>query len=125
MTTTESPTVSEEALNNRRNWIHALESGEYEQGTGLLVDKCDGKFFHCCIGVECVTNGGSNSESLFSLVSESDNYRLFEKRMGLKWSGLGSDTKELTGRLISMNDERKRSFKFIARFLRVLWSIKD
>lgn len=42
-----------------RKWVEALESGDYNQGQGLLkqVNKHEGKVEHCCLGVLCEIAG--------------------------------------------------------------------
>jgi hypothetical protein len=137
MTTTETPTVSETILNNRRNWIHALESGDHAQGrralSTLTNDPNDPqylrtRFEYCCIGVACHVVGGLS----LNIGETNTNYYLFERLMGLRNEGdnpryndFDGSYDKLTHHLMSMNDSHKRSFKFIARFLRVLWGIKD
>jgi len=38
----------------RKQWIRALESGHYQQGTELLRQRNDkGKLEYCCLGVLC------------------------------------------------------------------------
>ncbi len=37
----------------QKKWIHALESGEYKQGTGRLCKKVDDSKQFCCLGVLC------------------------------------------------------------------------
>ena len=36
-----------------REWVEALESGEYEQTTGQLTRIDNGQKSHCCLGVLC------------------------------------------------------------------------
>lgn len=138
MTTTESPTVSEEVLNNRRNWIHALESDDYVQGRralATLIRYRDGdwqfktRYEYCCIGVACKVVGELDDSDLDDETSSS--YLLFDRLMDISttldpdYMYSGRSTATITNHLMTMNDTRKRSFKFIARFLRVLWGIKD
>lgn len=41
-----------------REWVEALESGDYNQGQGLLKQVVDeGKVQHCCLGVLCEVAG--------------------------------------------------------------------
>jgi hypothetical protein len=131
MTTTKTPTVSEEVLNNRRTWIHALESDDYDQGRRALASFFENplthRFTYCCIGVACHVVGEIDNSDL---IESSSNYYTFERLVGIRNEGDnpryddGSYDK-LTHHLMHMNDSHKRSFKFIARFLRVLWGIKD
>lgn len=37
----------------KKEWIAALKSGEYEQGTGLLHYEQDDEIKYCCLGVLC------------------------------------------------------------------------
>jgi hypothetical protein len=48
MTQTE---LTEEQLERIRDFVTALRSGEYEQGTGILSGVQDGRLKHCCQGV--------------------------------------------------------------------------
>jgi len=42
--------TEEQRASNRKKWIEALESGEYEQGKKRLRTEDDG---YCCLGVAC------------------------------------------------------------------------
>lgn len=36
-----------------RRWLEALRSGDYQQGSGNLLNYNDGKSRYCCLGVAC------------------------------------------------------------------------
>ena len=38
---------------NRKQWIEALRSGKYKQGTNTLGQFFDGEVHYCCLGVLC------------------------------------------------------------------------
>lgn len=65
MTQTE---LTEEQLERIRDFVTALRSGEYEQGTGILSGLQDGKLRHCCQGVALERYG----EALGYIVSRSE-----------------------------------------------------
>ena len=55
------------------DWLNALRSGEYEQGSGRL--ECDGKY--CCLGVlQMIADGEveTHDDDLFSLAVPSDSW---------------------------------------------------
>lgn len=51
--TIDTPTLTDEQRANVEAWCTALESGDYEQGRGMLCQ--DGKF--CCLGVAAEASG--------------------------------------------------------------------
>lgn len=87
-------------------WINALESGEYEQGTGTLYDSMAHQ--HCCLGVLARCMGYTNEEI----------------RIGTLRAFLQSKDKEsvidyqLENDLIHLNDTRRESFKEIAEYIK-------
>lgn len=55
----------EEIQENRRKWVEALRSGDFQQGEGMLgyTDKEDGVTRFCCLGVACEVLGAPREES--------------------------------------------------------------
>lgn len=110
-------------------WIEALESGQYQQGRGMLRNE---KGEYCCLGVLCELavqegvidtsreyasqNGNSYTEYDGSWHTISDKVR--------EWSGFGWNAEggyAIPGdvnHVISMNDEEDASFDDIAEWLR-------
>lgn len=106
-----------------RRWVDALESGEYKQGKGTLVRKTDKGLEFCCLGVaykacrpkkKFVVNYG-----LLSHVDE----KLTES-LGLNMPRFfDHSTPQHSGSTIErdftyLNDVEKRSFKWIAKWIR-------
>lgn len=118
----------------RLEWIGALESGQFRQGQGALfnqhVTRWDSEYpeeaveidpdteSFCCLGVarRVITPTWMVGE----LVESEDGHRNYERV---------SNHLQLDGpvrtHLIDMNDDRGRSFPFIARFLRKIWGLSD
>lgn len=96
---------------NRSIWADALDSGDYEQGIGMLRSD-DNKF--CCLGVLCDLTG----EGWGPVIGEA-----FELRN--EWTGTcPPDIFEMVDmpvnqdHLMGMNDNAKKSFHEIAEFIR-------
>ena len=60
-------------------WIAALRSGKYEQGTGYL-ESSDGQF--CCLGVLCAIAPNANNRERIRGLTLEDQHSVF------KWAGL-------------------------------------
>ena len=98
--------TKEEYAANRKKWVEALRSGEYEQGTGQLRnDDC-----YCCLGVAHDLFG--NSSDLAMPGDSSLKRSSARDALGLSASDgfIGGD---LTG-LIQLNDIAKKTFNEIA-----------
>lgn len=101
----------------KTRWLKALRSEEYEQGTGTLRDSFDyeqsgyvpgGVKRFCCLGVLCDIAGvrwkPGDEGCKFGKDSIND--------IGLTFFGLTDQDQELC---VTLNDEKSRSFKQIAR----------
>lgn len=73
---TENSNDLAERIEGLKAWIAALRSGEYTQGSGLLVQESNGKLEHCCLGVACEVAGLKRSKLGSNLAYE---YELCEK----------------------------------------------
>jgi hypothetical protein len=116
----------------RLDLITALESGNYDQTTGVLCRRTKDGLAHCCIGVardRMEIGYFSSALSRTYDANEEVDYNFVEDNYEM--------TPELIDRLMCINDgmvpvksERapnapKRDFKFIARFLRKVWGLTD
>lgn len=117
------------------HWIKALESGKYKQAEGTLRETkrtgSDQRLSHsfCCIGVACDLarkDGGptwkdDNGNGIRKGNVHDLEYNYFMDHCGdfppamRKFLGI---TKEEQTKLIDMNDEQKKSFKEIAKYIR-------
>lgn len=107
----------------KTEWLNALRSGEYEQGTGSLCK--DGKY--CCLGVLCelASKQGvcKKLEGIFSHILYDGN-DLHLPASVKEWCGFGSNPQGcnayVNGRyLTTMNDIEKKSFTEIADLIEV------
>ena len=104
-------------------WADALESGKYKQGTEALRDVNNE---YCCIGVLCDIAPGTKwlyRNDLYYVGQENPTHA---SRHVKEWSGLKTDEGRIIFKkgslsLIKLNDERKRSFKQIAAYIRRNW----
>ncbi len=121
--------LSDEVLRkNRLGWLAALESDEWQQGTGALVNQetvwDPGSGYvavpetqsFCCIGVsrEVLNPGWALTTNEYQVNNEWDYERVKD--------ACGIDRRTVD-HLIELNDERNRDFRFIARFLRKVWGL--
>jgi hypothetical protein len=101
----------------KKQWIKALKSGDYTQGYGQLCDIDNNT--HCCLGVLCEVailekhNIKRTKEGFYSLNKQDSVYNRLNDAMLSHFSL----AKEDQGFLIILNDERKRSFKKIAKWI--------
>jgi hypothetical protein len=119
-------------------WIEALESGEYEQGTGLLeyVEEGSEVTRRCCLGVLCrvaVNNGldlpqtrlqrRNSSEVMVSLTGFGGNMvtGALPNEVYQWMPGLRKSLVEIG--LINMNDSQGKTFVEIASHLRNLFDM--
>lgn len=92
---------------HKKTWIKALESGNYHQGIGQLKHNTGGNNYkYCCLGVAervCLEmhNSNINGETLSTYSKEK-----------LKISDAAQN------RLIELNDNKRLSFKEIAKWIR-------
>ena len=94
---------------NRKVWVEALRSGEYEQGTGQL--RKDNAY--CCLGVACDVSGLGEWHS--RLQNHNYTYKIHEDKSDFTylpyevraWLGISTSDGELTNHnsLASMNDD--------------------
>lgn len=90
---------------NVRRWIEALRSGRYKQGRFSLRNRND-EF--CCLGVACDLLDNNKWEGC---LWDSENYSM------PKWAAKEFTITDFTETLISMNDERMKSFMKIADYI--------
>lgn len=96
-------------------WIKVLESGEFKQTHGVLVDD-NGKY--CCLGVACVLANENGEKILF----KGKNYLpiSMQKLLGINDAGSFKDKVSYRGKqysdLATMNDAGVR-FKTIAKII--------
>jgi hypothetical protein len=94
-------------------WVETLESGKKRQVTGALKGKVGDRYGFCCLGVACDLNakvGGQkwNGESYL------DENTTMPKRLQ-NFFGLSNHE---VNTLITLNDDKKWSFKQIAEYIR-------
>jgi hypothetical protein len=114
-------------------WCEALESGEYEQGTGQLRDV--GNNF-CCLGVLCNLHAqakprlAAQQEEIVGYFGEDE----FLPKRVMEWSGLKTNNgvfitveddpyygkTNVANELTDMNDSGK-TFSYIAKQIRTHW----
>ena len=103
----------------KTEWLNALRSGEYEQGTGLLSK--DGKF--CCLGVLCdIASKKGVCKKIEYNHAHYDGNDLHLPSSVKEWCGFGSNPQGcnayVNGKyLTTMNDIEKKSFTEIADFI--------
>ena len=115
-----------EVLENREIWLKALESGKYQQTTGVLAENwLDGTKKFCCLGVACHVLGVPDireEDALFSVYDGSDGTlgHNTRKMLGLKDDeGMFKYThRGLYKSLTALNDNAYLSFEEIAAFIR-------
>lgn len=100
-------------------WIDALESGEFEQGTGRLHSK-NNRF--CCLGVLCQLAMRSGIEirvhrEPLDEVYTYDGEACIPPISVLQWAGMRTSD-DLIERLLCLNDAVQRTFPKIAAYLR-------
>jgi hypothetical protein len=80
----------------KAQWVAALRSGEYDQGSGVLLRVIEGEKFHCCLGVLCDLAVKAGLEmrvhtySGDSHIVEFDGYEDFLPIKVVDWAGLES-----------------------------------
>lgn len=135
---------ADDILKHRIEWIYRLKSDKYTQHTFALAtvlgydeDTDRQQVGLCCIGVAVAGahdwkwDSAADEESNVIILTDdqSFHYDYFRAYMGVPRKTLrpvdanGKVTKDFLDHLVHMNDNRKRDFKFIARFLEIAWGI--
>jgi hypothetical protein len=99
----------------RINWIKKLKSDKYQQGDGSLLSVFGDEMCYCCIGVYLDGDVTWKPSDVMMTDNRDELYRQFRRETEISL--------DMQTHLISMNDERGRDFKFIARFLEVVWGL--
>jgi len=109
-----------EQLAVRRKWYDALVSGKYEQGTGVLRSKNE---TFCCLGVLCdlVEPASWVTGPLGEVFYMDDTTSLPPARM---LDAIGMDY-DMMHKFITLNDNRRLSFKQIAEYFAERYEIGD
>lgn len=95
----------EEILENRKKWIEALKSNDYQQGQYYL----EKDNLYCCLGVACkVLNPKLDIRMRGTLSNDRETRRI----MQLLGIGTGEENK-----LVELNDKTKLSFLEIADYI--------
>lgn len=95
--------TKEEQAENRKKWVSALRSGNYQQGTEALRNGDE----YCCLGVACDISGlGKWANSEYIVVQGRETYSHF--------THLPSSVKEWLG-LLSANGAYRSDFSLIMR----------
>lgn len=85
---------------NRKKWVEALRSGEYEQGTGYLAYKYSGLQYFCCLGVACELYNKENQETPLLIEPKSVGNQIITKyenteyklpKVVTEWLGLSTE----------------------------------
>lgn len=97
----------------KEDWIKALRSGEYQQGTGFLCQLKNGKETYCCLGVlaDIEYDGFWEAESKVESAGSNWKIEMSSTHYGAHLIG-DHDVSEL----INMNDEGK-TFEEIASWI--------
>lgn len=80
----------------KAQWIAALRSGEFHQGTGLLHKVMDGNHLFCCLGILCEVAEKNNVDVRVSSYQDDndvityDGYEDFLPPKIQQWAGLDS-----------------------------------
>jgi hypothetical protein len=121
-------------------WVEALESDEYEQGTGYLEFEEDNTVYHCCLGVLCrvamadgLTVDTAQTPTVRGTRSQTGSASRFAgsltsaPQVVLDWllsqEDLLNDVMLDQNVLIRMNDILDRDFRQIAAYLRETYSL--
>lgn len=127
MTVTTARWTPEQQAEHRAQWVAALRSGDYKQGTGALSYATDdGTAHYCCLGVACelaVEAGVITSETHTSgIVYYADGQSAVLPREVADWLGLESREGYLKDgsavvSLVDANDGEGLSFDGIATII--------
>jgi len=114
-------------LNEIKEWIDALESGQYEQASETLhEDTVFGGY--CCLGVACSLAGISDDDLHCGQPNELEVdpvNKLTEWLMNPSKSRLDLYTSKFERILIGLNDETEAGFDFIAKVLKAKYKIYE
>ena len=108
-------------------WMAALRSGDYKQHRGGLASAERTK--HCCLGVLCETAIKEGVEVLVEVRPGMPNDTYFDTSAGSlpmvvqEWAGMKTSHGLLNDSLTltSINDDMRKSFKFIADTIELRW----
>lgn len=98
----------------KKEWIAALKSGKFEQGMGELYNKEQNSY--CCLGVACRVAGLKKSE-INGVGTIEEQFR----GMGVPKMLISLDNGKngkLIDKLVTMNDDKGKSFKQIAKWIK-------
>ena len=95
----------EEQKANRKLWVEALRSGEYQQATQSLTQRGGG---YCCLGVACRVMGVPDE-----VIRHHDNLHQLDS-VRAHFGIIGADGDYEDGSLANDNDKRGKSFAEIA-----------
>jgi hypothetical protein len=116
-------------------WVAALRSGEYEQGTGCMVQGFDSPKF-CCLGVLADIYRKEVSKKPFSIIAiknlSTEGLNELPSSKIAKWAGFNVKEDESVDPMIKtknngdvclseLNDETLKSFKWIAKKIEKQW----
>jgi len=90
---------------DKKQWLVALRSGKFKQGTSVLKDKSNN---YCCLGVFC------KIKDRLGKVNQYDTYNISGFDPTLPSNMISTDTQD---KLISLNDSERKSFKEIADWI--------
>jgi hypothetical protein len=94
----------------KRKWVNALRSGKYTQGTSQLYSR-NGQSY-CCLGVACAVAGLDKDEfSGLSFIPDKIGFNDVPTLLR------GGDEGTTPNKLAIFNDDKKRSFKWIASYI--------
>lgn len=99
----------------KTKWVKALRSGEYLQGSGVLVDRTLPKPSYCCLGVLAVVCGISN-ETMADHAYLSSTGIERDDLLGPAHINADESKDSIQIKLAKMNDAGK-SFKYIASYI--------
>lgn len=107
--------LTDDQVKNRKDWIKALRSGKYLQGSSVL--RQSGKF--CGLGVLCDVHS-KKTKGKWSRIKGSQEYT-YKGKLTMpstpifEWVGLSAST--MAPRFVAMNDVQKLSFSQIADYI--------
>jgi hypothetical protein len=106
----------------KKEWIKALKSDDFIQGTGFLHSVDDNLEVNCCLGVLCEIV--LENDSKLERCGDDELQYSFNKQEGMEHS-LNTDMLKHVGltqkhhdKLIALNDDDEKSFKKIAKWIK-------
>lgn len=100
----------------KTQWLQALRSGNYEQGTAYLANYSQGKTKFCCLGVLCEVAGVQRIKNEDKKVFEYGNLRAHSLFYWDLLSHFGL-TEEQQKHLAKLNDGVRHNFPQIADYI--------